>query len=303
MLRMQHFVKDGDPMKHDLLDEIESNKKKQRSEELHRDSEESLRRAREDDAARRSYEQRLRRQKLELMKLKQGQIEEDEIEQEKEPEKREYTFREKVSNFFYHYKFHVIAISVVVLFVGFLTVDYLRTVRPDIQAMFIADDYGMTYRCENITECWSSYTPDLNHDRKNVARLYYIPTNYTDTDAASMYMAQADRTKLIGEFQSGETIIIIGNKQAYDMLGVTEGVFVDMREIFPDDPNAEELGYRLAATDFKELVDYPEMDDSQLYISLRKPVKTFGMSEEAMEKNYNDALALVKAYIADHRKA
>ena len=221
MLRMQHFVKDGDPMKHDLLDEIESNKKKQRSEELHRDSEESLRRAREDEAARRSYEQRLRRQKLELMKLKQGQIEEDEIEQEKEPEKREYTFREKVSNFFYHYKFHVIAISVTVLFVGFLTVDYLRTVRPDIQAMFIADDYGMTYRCENITECWSSYTPDLNHDRKNVARLYYIPTNYTDTDAASMYMAQADRTKLIGEFQSGETIIIIGNKQAYDMLGVT----------------------------------------------------------------------------------
>ena len=96
-------------MKNDLLEKIEEHEKKQRSEELHRDAERSLQQAKEDEAIRREYEEKLRREKLELIKLKQGQIDEEDIEREPEPEKREYTLKEKISNFFYHYKFHVIA--------------------------------------------------------------------------------------------------------------------------------------------------------------------------------------------------
>ncbi|MBR4223844.1 MAG: hypothetical protein IKR73_03440 [Oscillospiraceae bacterium] len=290
-------------MKNDLLEKIEEHEKKQRSEELHRDAERSLQQAKEDEAIRREYEEKLRREKLELIKLKQGQIDEEDIEREPEPEKREYTLKEKISNFFYHYKFHVIAIAVCVFFIVFITVDQLQAERPDVQAMFIADDYNMTYLCDNIKECWSAYAPDVNHDRKGLAKLYYVPAGYTDMDSASLYLAQADRTKLIGEFQSGTTIMIIGNMKAYETLGVEEDVFVDARELFPGDEYAEEIGYRLSGTDFKEIIGYEDMDDSELYVSFRKPVKTFGMSEEKMQKNFDDAVALWRGYISEHRKA
>lgn len=289
-------------MNKNILEQIGEHGKQLRSEELHRDSEDALRQAEAEEKARRGYEAKLRRDRLELIKLKQGQIEEDEIEQEPEPEKRTYTFGEKVSNFFYHYKFHVIAVGLFVFLAVFLITDYIKAERPDVQALFIADDYNMTYLCDNIKETWSSYVNDVNNDRRKIARLYYVPAGYTDMDNASMYLAQADRTKLIGEFQSGNTIIIIGNMKAYEALDITEGVFADARELFPGDENAEEIGYRLSGTDFKELIGYADMDDSELYVSFRKPVKTFGESEEKMQKNFDESVALWRAYIADHRK-
>ncbi|MBQ5311310.1 MAG: hypothetical protein ILP19_04630 [Oscillospiraceae bacterium] len=289
-------------MKKNIFEELEEAKKEQRAEELRRDSEYMLERAKKDETERKEYADKLRQEQLELKKLKQGLISEDEIPKEEEAPKKVYTFREKVSNFFYHYKFHVIAASVVVVIVAILAYDYLSAERPDVQAIFIADDYEMTYRADRVKPVWSQYTQDYNRDRKQIAKLYYIPTNYSDPDNTDLYFAQADRTKLIGEFQSGNTIIFIGNMEAYTMLGVEEGVFVDAREIFPDDENAEKIGYRLSGTDFKELIDYPELDDSKLYVSFRQPVKTFGMSEEEMRKNYDEAVEFWRAYLSEHRK-
>lgn len=289
-------------MKNSILDNIQKAEKKERSDEIRRGSEEVLEQAKKNEEERREYTEKLRQEQLELKKLKQGLISDEDIPKVKEEPKREYTFKEKVSNFFYHYKFHVIAVTVVVFFLGFLAIDYMRTERPDIQVIFIADDYEMTYHTEMIKPVWSSYVKDLNHDRKNIAKLYYIPTNYSDLDNTDLYFAQADRTKLVGEFQSGSTIIIIGNMEAYKMLGVEKDVFADARELFPGDDNAEEMGYRLSGTDFKELIGYDDMDDSKLYVSFRKPIKTFGMSEEKMQQNFDDAVEFWRAYIAEHRK-
>ena len=261
---------------------------------------EALERAKNDDRKRHAYEEKLRQEKLELMKLKAGMISEDDIPKEKE-EKKEYTIWEKISNFFYHNKAYVIVGVLLTALAAFLIYDYASTVRPDIQALYIAPDFDMSYYTDTASGIMSAYGQDYNKDGKSVFKLYYVPTGYADDTSASMYLAQGDRTKLLGEFQSGNSIIIIGTKEAFQSLGALEGVFADCRSLFPGDPYAEELGYRLAGTDFKEMIDRPDMDDSELYVSFRTPIKTMGLNEDKMRENYNKAVLFWTNFLSEHR--
>lgn len=286
--------------KKSFFETVREIEEKEKREELANEARAAEEQADREAKERRSYEEQLRREKLELIKLKQGVISEEDIPKEEKIVK-EYTLGERISNFFYHYKYTVAVCILAAAFVTFLVYDYVTTERPDVQGMFIATDYNMTYYADNLTAQWSSYAEDYNGDGKQIAKLYYIPAGYADEDMATMYLAQSDRTKLLGEFQSGNTIIVIGDKASYQTLGTLDGVFTDMRTLFPDDPYAEELGYRAAGTDFKTLLGYDDMNDSELYISLRNPVKTMGMSEEKMRESYDRAVNFLKAFIADHR--
>ena len=64
--------------------------------------------------------------KRELLKLKQGLIEESETIQEEKHEVIELHGWKKVSNFFYHYKWHVVVITFFVLVIGFFVYDLVK---------------------------------------------------------------------------------------------------------------------------------------------------------------------------------
>jgi len=277
--------------------EIDEAERKAELEEETRREEERLRK---EEEARKAYEERLKRERLELLKRKQGLIEEP-VETEKVPEKH-YTVWERISNFVYHNNIYLIFGVATALLVGFLIYDTATTERPDISMFFIATDYNMELVSGNITEEWAEYCPDVNGDGKQIARLYYVPANYESNDTTSMSYAQSDRTKIFGEFQSGTTIIFIGTKQDFADLGVYDtGTMYDARELFPDDEYAEEIGYRLAGTDFAELLGYTDMEDEDLYVAFRKPQKTIGDSEETMQENFDIAVEFWREFLADHR--
>lgn len=278
--------------------EIDAAERKAELEEESRCAEERLKR---EEQARKAYEEQLKRERLELMKRRQGLSEKEEQPTEPKP-KKQYTLREKISNFFYHNKVYVIFGVLGISLAAFLTYDISTKETPDLSVFFIATDYTMDMYSSRLTELWSQYCPDKNGDGKQIAKLYYVPANYEASDYASMNYAQSDRTKIFGEFQSGTTIIIIGNKQAFADLGVYDnGVFYDAEELFPGDAYAEKTGYRLAGTDFAELIGYPEMEDEELYVSFRTPRKTMGNSEETMQENFDTAVEFWKAFIAEHR--
>lgn len=282
----------------DTVREIEAADRKAELEEEARIAEE---RAKRQAAQRKNYEEKLKQERLELIKLKQGVITEEELEKPPAEPERTYTAWEKISNFFYHNKWYVILGLLFAALAVFLINDYVTTERPDVQSLYIAPDYDMSYFSGELTPLWSDYAQDYNGDGKKIARLYYVPTGYANDTAASAYFAQSDRTKLMGEFQSGSSVMIIGNKYSFMSIGVLEGVFYDCRELFPDDPYAEELGYRIAGTDLMEMLGCDTVDDSQLYAAFRKPMKTMGMSQEKMQVNFDNAVAFWAEFLKEHR--
>ncbi len=184
----------------------------------------------------------------------------------------------------------------------FLVYDVLSSEKADISIFFIATDYNMETYASNAKEQWADYCPDVNGDGKQIAKVYYVPANYESSDYTSMSYAQTDRTKIFAEFQSGSVIIFIADKQALSDLGVYDStVFADCTELFPDDEYAEVIGYRLAGTDFAEMIGYEDLADEELYVCFRIPKKTMGNSEASMQENYDIAVQFWRDFLVDHR--
>lgn len=247
--------------------------------------------AEKEEKAREAYAEKLRQDRLELLKLKQGVISEEELPKEEKTEKH-YTIWEKIGNFFYHNKMYIIFGTLFAALAIFLICDYLSTVYPDAAVMIVAADDEFNYITEDMEHVFERYCADYNGDGKVYVRVSYLPA---DSDEVSYY-DQAQRTKLVAEFQSGDSIIIIGDRSVCEAMGITEGVLADMREIYPDDENASELGYMLSGTNFGKDIGYEGLSD-ELFISFRIPKSGFGVNEKEFTQNYENALEIWDNYL------
>ncbi len=269
---------------------------RERAEEIKREAELEAQRAERERRQRESYEAKLRQERLELLKLKQGVISEEDIVYEKEPEKH-YTVWQKISNYFYHNKVYIIFGTLIAALAAFLIYDYVSTVRPDAVVMIIASDGEFNFISEDISKLLEQYCADNNGDGKISVRVSYLPVS-PDENSAGMYSQQADSTKLMAEFQGTEAIMIMGDYEACELLGITEDVLADLSEYFPDDENVSELGYMLNGTDFAKDIGYEGLADN-IFLGFRQPKKGgFGTSEDDFRKNFNNAVELWKNYIS-----
>lgn len=268
---------------------------REHAEELKREAELEAQRAERERRQRESYEAKLRQERLELLKLKQGVIAEEDVVYEKEPEKH-YTVWQRIGNFFYHNKVYIIFGTLLAALAAFLIYDYVSTVRPDAVVMIIASDGEFNFITEDISEFLGQYCGDNNGDGKVSVRVSYLPAAPSE-DSVSMYYQQADQTKLMAEFQGTEAIMVMGDYEACEVLGITEGVLADLSEYFPNDENVTELGYMLNGTDFAKDIGYEELADN-IFLGFRQPKKgSFGTSEKDFQKNFDNAIELWRNYL------
>ena len=267
---------------------------KERAEELKRQSELEAARAERERKERDRYAEKLRQEKLELLKLKQGVISEEDIPTEVKTE-RHYTVWERVSNFFYHNKVYVIVGTAIFLIMAFLVYDIVTRVTPDVSVMIIAKDDGFQFYDENVELLLERYCEDYNGDGIVDVRVFYAPAVMGDS-SSDLYTRQSDQTKLVAEFQSGDTVIIIADEEACEAIGAMEGVFADLSEDFPDDENVSGLGYMLDGTSFAEDIEYSALSEG-LFAAFREPHGGIGMNEEKFRKNYEHAVEMWKNYI------
>lgn len=263
---------------------------KERAEELKRESELEAKRAEREKQEREEYAEKLRKERLELLKLKQGIISEEDIPRAAEPE-RHYTIMEKIGNFFYHNKAYIIFGTFITALAAFLIYDLATTVRPDAAVMIIARDDEFDYITEDMRRVFERYCEDYNGDGKVFVRVSYLPVNITGNS-----LHDGDRTKLIGEFQAGDSIVVIADTEACEILGITEGVLADLNGLYPDDGNVAELGYMLNGTGFAADIGYDELADD-LFIGFREPKSGFGTSEEKFRRNYENAVEMWTNYL------
>lgn len=286
-----------------VLENMRRINEKQHREELEAEAEREKERAEKERLERERYEKKLERDRIELMKLKQGIISDEDIPHEAEPVK-EYTTWEKIGNFFYHNKMPLIVGAVIVLLAVFLIRDVVTNKKPDVAIMIMASDSELDFRTGDIEKLLEPYCEDFNGDGEVYVRVSYLPAVYSD-DNLDAYFNQSAQTKLMAEFQSGDSIIVIADADTCHTVGIdtvsengnpVDPILVDMRTIYPDDENCIELGYMLSGTSFAEDIKYTAMSDS-LFIGFRLPREALGVNMEKFTANYNNALKLWDNYL------
>lgn len=285
--------------KKNLFDRIKEINAAERDAEAERERIEAEERAAREKAAKEAYEERLRRERIELMKAKQAggdEEEEEETPKEKEPE-RKLTFKEKIVNFVYFYKWHVIVTAGVMALVSFLIYDYVTTPKGDSSMMFTIYDCKIENYAGEVEELFNGYTPDVNGDGTNYFEIVWMGIPF-ELDGMNYEQAQSGSVQMMARFDSPESMLIIADRQVAESYGLADSL-VDLREKYPDYENIDECGFYLKGTKFYKLVG---MEDSEIpddaFIGLRKVKKGQRYTAE-MEENYKVSEEILDKLIKD----
>lgn len=244
---------------------------------------------------REAYERRLLEEKKELIRLKQGQVEESElIPEDVEEEEVKMPLGKKISNFFYHNKWWL-GIGVLIAFIGvFLIYDIVTKERPDIVVLAVIENEYVGYS-EALPDYIESFSEDFNGNDEILASVYYIPFS----DSVQANYANGTSNKLAAEFQGDEAVIVIGDKKITDIL-VPENIFVNLEELYPDNPNVDGYMFYLKDSKFAEKLNLPEeVVTDDLFIAIRRPQKLIYSSEEEVQETYDKDFPVFDSIIKD----
>lgn len=282
------------------MDVIREVDEKERQEELAEEERKKEERRQREEEQKKAYEEQLKRDKIELIKLKEGVISEEDIPHETQEEKH-YTIWQRIGNFIYHEKAYILFGLAFAALVVFIIYSIVSADHPDMTILYIDNDPNMEYICDDAANVFEPYCEDVNGDGEVMVKMFYVPEELGEDNAASMQMNQAYRTKLVAEFQAGEVIMVIGTERVYKEMGIYgDGLLQDMTELYPDDKNATDFGYKITGTTLAEAMGYEDLRED-LYISFRTPQKLIGTSIKEMEENYEIALRTFDNYIKENR--
>lgn len=268
------------------LKQLEEQELKQR--ELERQYAENEKKKRE------AYERKILEEKKELIRLKQGVIEESETIQEVREETVKLSIWQKIKNFFYHNKWWL---GIAVLFV-FITVYLLHNLlskpRPDLVVLVIGESSTIG-ESDELEDYFESFADDFNDNGEVLVSIFYIP--YSDNNFTN-YSNGSD-TNLTNQLQSAEAVIVIGGKTLKELIPPEE-IFVDLSELYPDNPHIRNYGFYLKDTPFSERIGVDdEAVSDELFIAIRTPTKLLYSDKEDMQETYDKDFPVFEQVIED----
>lgn len=242
-----------------------------------------------------AYDKKIREERIELMRLKQGVISESETLHEEKEEKKKLSFWKRITNFLYHNKWWLVITVFLIGTFGYMAVDLLTTVHPDMIVMVLTDDPTLQQTNNYLSEYFEQYIDDLNGDGRVYVDIYAIPV---DDDISINEYYTGNMTKLSSQFQMADAIMVITDSVANKTI-LADETLVDLEELFPDNKNVHGKGFYIRNTDFMDKVGYTGVVlDRDIYIGLRKPIKTMDSLAE-MQENYDIAFDVLKKIIDD----
>lgn len=232
--------------------------------------------------------------KRELLKLKQGLIEESETIREEKREEVELHGMAKVSNFFYHYKWHVVAAVFFAAVIGFFIYDIVKKEAGDMRVLVLTKStevaQNVMYKTKDFELAFEKYCPDFDDSGYVHVDVYNIDLS---ENANPEYM-RAQTTKAMGEISFGEAQLYIMDSEGLDSVtdgGGTAG-FVNLEELYPDCEQVDGVFYHLKDSDFAYLSGYVEACPEDLFMVIRRTTEVTANRERA-EKAQERALAVL----------
>lgn len=266
--------------------------------ELEKQQEELARQARERERKKReAYERRILEEKKELMRLKQGLIEESETIHEEHEEAPKLSIWKKIINFFYHNKWWLGIGAVLVVAAVFLVHNLLTKPHPDLTVIVLGEHDCIGY-AEGLDDYVASFADDFNGNGKTEVEVYYIPYS---SDEYRNYAEGVDG-KLMSQFQTAESLIVISGSDINDILNPEE-IFMNLEELYPGNKNVKEYRFNLKDTDFAERIGIGnDLSDDELFIAIRRPKNLMYAKYKEIEETYEKDFPVFDKMINDLTK-
>jgi hypothetical protein len=238
--------------------------------------------------------------KRELLKLKQGIIGEGESEIAN-VEKRVFEKprgKAAAANFFYHYKIHLVVALFFTVVIAFLVYDVLTKEKGDIRILTLASAdetaVALAYKKQALEEAFEIYIPDFDGNKYVHAENFYIDLTKEGRDGNAYY---GNSVKLISEIQDGTAYILVGDMEIFEEITretTLESFFVNLGEIYPDNPNIDGFFYKVKGTPLAAEANMFASCPEDLYIAVRK-------NPRGKEENRARALAVVDNVVNDNK--
>ena len=225
-------------------------------------------------------EQRKARQNyLELKKMQQGEM-------SPEPKPSEVaivpkTFKEKVQNYWFHFKWHTIGVIFLVLAITILTVQCANREKYDFQVIYFAYDACLDVQLDKVEEYIETYAGDINGDGN--ANVNVINCSFTE-GAKGQYksdMLAKVQTQIVG---NREAVMYIVDEDAYEYLQsiIDGGLFENEPFVLTED-----------FYDFTEDEDFGKLPQG-LRIALRRISGTTFEKNEQAQKTYEECENIIE---------
>lgn len=250
---------------------------------------------------RRDYEKQLENEKIELVKLKTGVIDESDIIKEEISAPVKLSKKEWLKNFWWHNKIIIIIVILALAVVSYITYDTLSRVRPDIKIIMTVNN-GLVNRTEEIENYFERFCTDLNGDGEVKVQVLSAPLT-DDTD--DYVQIQQYQEVYLANMQTGEVIFILtDDKTDTDIYSENESdnLLSDLSSEFKDNEFVNNKGLALKGDYIEDVFKYHTNYPQNIYLGMRKPVKTLKDSKEDMQKNYDEAFKIFKAMSEDIKK-
>ena len=128
------------------------------------------------------------------------------------------TGKEKRQNFWYYHKWHVLIAAVVILAAIFLVRDFLTRDNPDYKIGLVTSRSISEEGVEAMEAQLELYGEDLNGDG-----VVEVAVDNYSLDATNSDAVMANITRLIGDFQAGETMLYFCYETGYNYIDEQEG--------------------------------------------------------------------------------
>ncbi|MCR4781022.1 MAG: hypothetical protein K5876_08010 [Ruminiclostridium sp.] len=208
--------------------------------------------------------------KRELLKLKQGLIEESEEIHEEEKPVYELHGMKRAENFFYHYKWHLVAGAFFAAVAIFLIVSLLQKEQGDLRVMVVTKDHQtaseIMFKTEDLERAFELYCPD--YDNNGYIHVDVYNADLSDNPDPQYTLAAV--TKVTSEIMFGEAQLFLVDSQGAD--AVTNGnlsQFVDLGSLYPDCGFIDGVFLKIKDSGFAVNAQYHEACPDDLYLAVR----------------------------------
>lgn len=234
-----------------------------------------------------------REEAIRIKKMKQGLIPDTENEEylkkKKEESEKPVTPKEKWDNFWYHYRWTVLAVGFFVVAVSFLTIQALTREKYDTTLMLGNYTYFSQEQLDSITDSFSKYIKDVDGDGKKSVSIFQAKYIAEGSDEEATGVESSMHARIITEIASGQNNIFIMEKELLEPL-IQKGAFADLKSL----NITKESGFSFCVKDSKLFKNKLfSNEDDNLYMAVRVYKKgtdkeKYDCQVEAVKKLYNE---------------